>query len=75
MTHIVSGFKSKKEFKDAVGANPRNVYVEDPSIFGNGVSGSVEHVSNKLGSFTVTNHPKRSWFASVKLSNLGIVVS
>ncbi len=67
MTHIVSPsrFASKKAFKEAVAADPSKVFVDDPSIFAGACSGSVEHVLNTAGSFTVTNHPKRTWFAAV----------
>lgn len=76
MTHIadVNEYKTKKSFKEAVLKNAKEVFIFDPSVFGNAVSGSVEHVLNKLGSFTVTNHPKRSWFASVKRNAKGDIV-
>ena len=73
MTHIVS-FKTKKAFKEAVSRDPRAVYVDDPSIF-SPCSGSVEHVVKMMGMFTVTNHPKRSWFACVEEKNGVIKVS
>lgn len=67
MPHIVSPdrFKTKKAFREAVEADPSKVYVEDPSIFAP-VSGTVASVLDSLEWFTVTNHPKRSWFAMVK---------
>jgi hypothetical protein len=66
MTHIVSPsrFASKKAFKEAVALDPTKVFVDDPSMF-SPCSGSVDHVLSTAGSFTVTNHPKRSWFAAV----------
>lgn len=63
MTHIVA-FSTKKAFKEAVAIAPQNVYLRDPSIF-NPVSGSVTEVMEKVSHITVTNHPKRSWFAEV----------
>ena len=44
-------------------ADPKEVMLEDPAIFKERY-GSVEDFL-KDGSFTVTNHPKRSWFARV----------
>lgn len=66
MTHIApSRLTTKAAFKAAVAENPDAVFVDDPSLF-NPVSGSVTHVLAVHGSFTVTNHPKRTWFAQVK---------
>lgn len=70
MTHIAH-FPTKKAFKEAVdtGENP---YLEDPSIF-SPVSGRVSNIltwmneAGKTPVIYVTNHPKRSWFAEVKL--------
>lgn len=72
MTHITS-IPTKKAFKEAVLAN-KTVYLDDPSIFGP-VSGTLEHIFKTLGEtiqypyITVTNHPKRSWFARVERVN------
>lgn len=71
MTHITD-HKTKSAFKKAVKENPANVGVSDPSIF-NPVSGSVKYVLDDHGPFTVTNHPKRSWFARVSYDNKGNV--
>lgn len=75
MPHIVSPsrYPSKKAFKEAVAADPSKVYVEDPSFF-SPVSGTVVEVLEKAGGFTVTNHPKRSWFAAVNKRGERIVV-
>lgn len=73
MTHITD-CKTKKAFKEAVKENPLAVYVEDPSIF-DPVTGNVRDVARKKGSFTVTNHPKRSWFAMVEYNGGNIKVS
>ena len=73
MTHIAR-HKTKKEFKEAVAlsqdldetgqAKGRPVYLDDPSIF-SPISGSIFEIMQKVHHITVTNHPKRSWFASV----------
>ncbi len=68
MTHI-SSFKTKKHFKAAIAEDPDRVFVDDPSMF-NPISGSVLSVSRQMRSFTVTNHPKRSWFARVHTKEL-----
>lgn len=62
----IASYPTKKAFKEAVRNNPDAVYVDDPSPF-NPVSGSVREVVVKRRMFTVTNHPKRSWFAQVEL--------
>lgn len=76
MTHIVSPtrYKTKKAFKEAVKNNPSEVYLEDPSIFGNALSGTVEHIMQQKESITVTNHPKRSWFAAIRTSKKGAII-
>lgn len=78
MTHIVppSLYPTKKSFKLAVmnslqtspidGQRISRVYVDDPSMFAGAMSGDVVTVAMAKGMFTVTNHPKRSWFACVK---------
>jgi len=76
MTHIVSPsvYKSKKAFKEAVAKAADLVEVYDPSIF-NPMSGNVYDVAKAKGMFTVTNHPKRSWFAQVNYVNGKVKVS
>lgn len=67
MTHIVeSRFKTKKAFKKAIkeGENP---YLNDPAIIG-GVSGTVSEILEQKGVIYCTNHPKRSWFARIIIS-------
>ena len=74
MTHI-SQFKTKKAFKDAVALSQEldntgqalgpTVYLDDASMF-SPISGSVFDIMQKVDMITVTNHPKRSWFACVK---------
>lgn len=66
MTHIVD-FPTKKSFKAAV-ANGEDPWLSDPSIF-DPCSGRVsEVVRTPADHVTVTNHPKRSWFASVEMN-------
>ena len=65
-----SRYKSKKAFKEAVAKDPNNVFVDDPSAF-NPVSGSVAFVLEETGEFNVTNHPKRSWYSTVKIATGG----
>ena len=66
MTHIVipERYRSKKAFREAVAVDPDRVFVSDPSLF-DPISGSVREVGKVRGHFNVTNHPKRSWFATV----------
>lgn len=79
MTHIVSPnrYLTKKAFKEAVLNDPSRVYVDDPSVF-DPVSGTVLEVITRLAErgkrfFTVTNHPKRSWFAQVERTAHGTI--
>lgn len=80
MTHIVSPskFPTKKSLREAVKAGTR-VYVTDPAIIG-AINGELREVlalceqrGDKHG-FTVTNHPKRSWFAQITRNAKGEVV-
>lgn len=67
MTHIIdSRIKTKKAFKEAVKTGEK-VYLDDLSIF-NPISGFLEDVMAEREEITVTNHPKRSWFARVRKS-------
>ena len=68
MTHIAS-YPSKKAFKEAckAGLDP---YLDDPSMF-DPVSGRVSQIMQKRNMITVTNHPKRSWFACIKANGDG----
>tara|TARA_Y100000034_G_C6610457_1_gene265848 strand:- start:116 stop:436 length:321 start_codon:yes stop_codon:yes gene_type:complete len=61
----IAQFATKKAFKEAVENDPNDVIVEDPSIF-NPFHGSLTLLLERVGDIVVTNHPKRSWFASVK---------
>lgn len=71
---LITKYPTKKAFKEAIASNPNNVFVDDPSFFGDGFCGSVTEAISKFGVFTVTNHPKRSWFAEVKQTSGRIVV-
>jgi len=62
MPKIVS-YKTKKAFKEACKDSPKEVYITDPSWF-SPESGILTNLKNFP--ITVTNHPKRSWFASVE---------
>lgn len=75
MTHLVQGFKSKKDFIKAVKEKPAEVELMDPSIF-NPRSGSVLELleSNPSEMLFVTNE-RRSWFANIKKSQSGIKVA
>ena len=72
---LISTHKTKKAFKEAVKEDPTKVYLSDPSIFPGAMSGMVSEILKVKDSVTVTNHPKRSWFAEVKNGKKGIVVS
>jgi hypothetical protein len=75
MTHIANAslYPTKKAFKLAV-SEGKDPYLEDPSIFGNNLSGRLQDIMQQTGMITVTNHPKRSWFACVKNINGAIKV-
>ena len=72
MTCITS-FKTKKELKEHC-EKANNFFMEDPSIFAP-FCGTAQDYLKKNSSFCVTNHPKRSWFASVTLVNGKIKVT
>lgn len=64
MSHIVCQSMTKKQFREKAINTPDRTWVDDPSIF-SPVSGTITDVLMHKGEFTVTNHPKRSWFARV----------
>lgn len=84
MTCIVEGFKSKKDLKERVKCfgpepvDPRlDFYISNPSPFPQGTyefNGMAGHmpVGKKV---IVTNHPKRSWFATIERTSKGWRVS
>lgn len=63
-----STFKTKKSFREAVERNPKAVTVIDPSIF-DPYTGSVLRALEERGTFVVTSHPARKWFAKVSIKN------
>lgn len=69
MTMIVNGYATKKALKEAVMIGKHPTFIDpsfDPSWrkFGKEEFGLLDVPVGQ--SFTVTNHPKRSWFAEVK---------
>lgn len=66
MTHTVFPvFKTKRELSEACETAPETVFFEDPSIFAGAWSGSAKALPEGR-KITVTNHPRRSWFATVE---------
>lgn len=65
MTNIVN-FKTKKALKEAV-VNGEDFIINDPSIVAPKTFMATELPEGV--STTVTNHPKRSWFAIIKKTN------
>lgn len=63
-----SKIKTKKDLKQAVkdGFNAE-MQVEDPEGIGSGIMGINEIPEDII--LTVTNHPKRTWFANVSRQN------
>lgn len=59
----IADYPTKKAFKRAVESHG-SVYLSDPAVV-NPCSGYVSKVLKELSSVTVTNHPKRSWYASI----------
>jgi len=83
MTCIVSATMSKATFKKLVHGQPAlpttkfGLTVTDPSIFAP-YSGSIERhptLAKDGGFITVTNHPKRNWFAQVTRKGSKLVVA
>lgn len=72
MTHfsMLNEYPTKKSLKEAIKDNPYKVLLHDPSIV-NAVSGCVPAILEEKNPFTVTNHPKRTWFASVEIAKKG----
>lgn len=68
MTMIVQ-YPTKKAFKEAVAADPSAVGLEDPAMMTERLQYNCRRFPITLmkhgDSITVTNHPKRSWFAAV----------
>ena len=74
MTYIANPKKypTKKSLKEAIKEDPSKVYLDDPSIVGN-FSGMVSDIMKHKDPITVTNHPKRSWFAEIKTVKRGLL--
>lgn len=71
----IADYKTKKAFKEAVAAGADHVRIEDPSIVAPFVGRLTSHPDIRAGRvITVTNHPKRSWFASVSMLPKGLRV-
>ncbi len=60
----ISGYATKKAFREAVAINPDAIWLDDPAVI-NPISGSVEEILKQADEICVTNHPKRSWYARV----------
>ena len=73
---MISFYPTKKAFKEAVAADSSTVQIEDPSLMKEwrkyGSNYFTLAVMKPGDSFTVTNHPKRSWFAEVKCTGDGV---
>ena len=78
MTCIITGVKTKKELVEEVrsvnAGGQSSVWIEDPSIFAPWAVNLEEFVTRGR-SCEVTNHPKRSWFASLSVVKGKIKVS
>lgn len=78
MTCIIYGATTKKELREKCAlineGNPEvHLEVEDPSIF---KPRKFTVADMQIGqSETVTNHPKRSWFATIQRTERGFKVS
>jgi hypothetical protein len=65
MTCIVD-YPTKKAFREALAVQGPALRIEDPSIYWPYCGAIAAHPDIAAGlAITVTNHPKRSWFASV----------
>jgi hypothetical protein len=61
----IAQYKTKKALKEAVAKDPKSVLIVEPSIMGEWTKYLTE-IPDNLFPLYVTNHPKRSWFASIK---------
>lgn len=71
-THVTD-LPTKRAFRHFVAVAPRRVLVLGTSA-DNSVSGTVVDVLDRLPYFTVTNRPKRSWYARVGRNAKGEIV-
>ena len=60
----IANYPTKKAFKEAVANDPNSVWISDPACV-DPCSGYLEDVLAIKGQVEVTNHPRRSWYASV----------
>ena len=85
MTCIVEGFKTKKALKEHVAKmdlldpleRARDIHVSNPSPFpcGKFEYAGYLHYMPEGKKVIVTNHPKRSWFATIERKNGRLVVA
>lgn len=72
MTMIVQ-YLTKKALKEAADTFPEAIRVQDPALLDSWLTYGKEYFSlreMKIGDvITVTNHPKRSWFATILRKN------
>ena len=73
MTCIINGARTKKELREKLASDPSAVSIEDPSVFRPRYFGADEMTIGQRE--TVTNHPKRSWFATVTRTAQGFKVA
>lgn len=71
-----SKYPTKKAFKQAIEDDPCAVLIEDPAVMQDwlkyGYPRFTLDIMQQGDSITVTNHPKRSWFAAVTCLGNGI---
>ncbi len=66
----ITKYPTKTALRKAIREDPSKVYLHDPSIVGN-FSGMVDEILKIKPNIVVTNHPKRSWFASITIALKG----
>jgi hypothetical protein len=66
--------RTKRDLIAAVAADPDQVLLEDPSTVMRGGPGVLSAREAAALDETVTNHPKRSWFAALSVRNGKVVV-
>lgn len=72
---LIAEYPTKKAFKEAVKTDPSKVLIIAPGLHPASEGGYLSEVMKLHDSITLTNHPKRSWFAQVKNGRKGLVVS
>jgi hypothetical protein len=73
MTLIVD-YETKKALKEAVKSEPEKVWITAPGLHKGSEQGYLPSVLEKHALLTVTNMPKRSFFANIKRNKKGIIV-